>query len=291
MEQEYSLKKDWQASGASSTDTSFPMTGNFRAKELTPRANKTSFRCSRKASIDIASDFFRNSFIRTPQSLSSLPPFRADLNKAAENTRNLMNEITFMKEKSNVNSNSNFQSPSSSTINPQTRNNNIPMGNGINSRGMNSQLSTNGNGNIKCDGFPETVDVGTTINSRVKPTTAPYGDTSTLYSKTNGGSGDMNTNNTEKSQLTNNANSDNHYPTIGQGKRSHSQQIIATPHQPCCECLGCRGGMMPGDSMGDVTTENANKGAPICVLFAIFLLVSIVVISCVMVYLKAGKDL
>ena len=91
------------------------MTGNFRAKELTPRANKTSFRCSRKASIDIASDFFRNSFIRTPQSLSSLPPFRADLNKAAENTRNLMNEITFMKEKSNVNSNSNFQSPSNFT--------------------------------------------------------------------------------------------------------------------------------------------------------------------------------
>ena len=253
----------------------------YRAKELT-RANNSS---KRKASIDAASEFFR----------SSLPPIRADLAKAAQNTRNFMTEISFLKDHSSLANNlsitnSNFKSPASSTVNHSK--NNTQIGNGINSKGINntmtlSNIQPNGgnynislNSDLKCNEFTETADVGTTIDSRMKPS---HGDASTVFNRTNGG--DINMINSDRNQLPNS--SDVQYPSLGPGKRSHSQQIIATPHQPCCECLGCRGDYR--DSMGDVTTENANKGAPICVLFAIFLLVSIVVISCVMVYLKAGR--
>jgi len=282
-EQNYALKKDWQQYGtcAEENSTTMPKLG-YRAKEL--RTGRTNNSTKRKASIDAASEFFR----------SSLPPIRADLAKAAQNTRHFMTEISFLKDHSSLannlsNTNSNFKSPASSIVNPSK--NNIQLGNGINSKGINntmplSNIQPNGgnfsmplNSDLKCDEFTETTDVGTTINSRMKTS---HGESVTVYNGTNGG--EVNNTNSDRSQLTN---SDTQYPSLGPGKRSHSQQIIATPHQPCCECLGCRGDYR--DSMGDVTTENANKGAPICVLFAIFLLVSIVVISCVMVYLKAGR--
>ena len=260
----------------------------YRAKEL--RTGPTNISSKRKASIDAASEFFQ----KFSGGRSSLPPIRADLAKAAHNTRNFMTEISFLKDNSSLtnnlsNTNSNFKSPASSTVNPSK--NNFQMGNGMNSKGINNTMSLSnmhpngGNGNVsmnsdlKCDDFTETVDVGTTINSRMKTS---HGEASTVFNRTNGG--DVNIANSDRSQLTN---SDTQYPSLGHGKRSHSQQIIATPHQPCCECLGCRGDYR--DSLGDVATEGTNKGAPICVLFAIFLLVSIVVISCVMVYLKAGR--
>ena len=288
MESDYNLKQDWQLCGTSSTDPNAWNPTNYRAKELTKKPANMS---KRKLSFDVANQFFR----------SRVPPITADLQKAAENTKNFMTEITFMNDNSrhnnmatipetiNENTNLNFKSSASSNFN-SSRSNNVPMVNGIQSKGLNnlaasSNIHTNGrNGNLlmnsslKGGGFPDTVDVGTTINSRTKPPT--YGDTNNMFGRKNGS--DVNTNNNDRSQLTN---SDVEYPTIGKGKRSQSQQIIATPHQPCCECLGCTS----GGNMGDVTTENGSKGAPICVLFAIFLLVSIVVISCVMVYLKAGR--
>ena len=289
------MKNDWQTCGTSANDLTAPVGKlGYRANAITPR---TSFKNSRKTSIDVASDFFRNTFSSgVPPMKVNVPPMKVDLAKAATNTRNFMTEISFLKDNSramnspNVNANSNVKSSISSSIHP-TRNN-TQMGNGINSKGLNDTMAssiyhpnggnrnTSMNPNFKSSDFPETVDVGTTINSRTKPI---HGEPSAVFTRANGG--DVNITNSDRSQLTN---SDSGYPSVGQGKKtSHGQQIIATPHQPCCECLGCRGDYR--DSMGDVTTENANKGAPICVLFAIFLFVSIIVISCVMVYLKAGR--
>ena len=266
--------------GTSETDAQHLPILNYRAKELTNKSNNAKF-LKRNTSIDVASEFFR----------SSLPPIKADLAKAAENTKHFMTEISFMSDNSRnnkmSNANTNFKSSAASTFNSSS--NNIPLVNGIESKALNNLITpsttlTNGrNGNVLMnssvngDGFPETVDVGTTVNSRTKPS---HVDANKVFGRKNGS--DVNTNNTNRSLINN---SDVDYPTIGKGKRSQSQQIIATPHQPCCECLGCSS----GGTMGDVTTENGSKGAPICVLFAIFLLVSIVVISCVMVYLKAGR--
>ena len=287
-EHDYSLKNNWQTTGTSVNDLTAPVGKlGYRANELTPRT--TLGPKGRKTSIDVASDFFRNTFS------SNVPPMKVDLAKAATNTRNFMTEISFLKDNSrvmnspNVNTNPNLKSSISSSGHP-TRNNS-QMGNGINSKGLNNTMDSsiyhpNGgnrgetiNPNLKSDEFPDTVDVATTINSRLKPN---HGEPSAVFTRANGG--DVNIINSDRSQLTN---SDTGYPSVGQGKKSHGQQIIATPHEPCCECLGCRGDYR--DSMGDVTSDNANKGAPICVLFAIFLFVSIIVISCVMVYLKAGR--
>ena len=293
VEQDYTMKKDWQQYGTSATDLNTTMPNfSYRAKELTKRGKNSHL--NRKVSMDNAHDFFTRNFTK-----ASVPPIAADLAKAAENTKNFMTEISFLKDTSrnsfsnsfsNMNMNSNFKTCAPSTVNSPR--NNLPMGNGIHSKGLNnvtgssSMNNKNGNGNflrnsnVNGEDYPGTVDVGTTINSRKK---SSHADSNTVLNRTNGGDLDMN--NSDRSQLTN---SDPiSYPSIGQGKRSQSQQIIATPHQPCCECLGCRGDYR--DSMGDVSTGDTNKGAPICVLFAIFLLVSIVVISCVMVYLKAGR--
>ncbi len=58
------------------------------------------------------------------------------------------------------------------------------------------------------------------------------------------------------------------YPSIA--KPSASMQIIATRNRPCCECV------------------RNDQRAPVCLLFIIFLVVSVSVISGVMVYLKSG---
>ncbi len=58
------------------------------------------------------------------------------------------------------------------------------------------------------------------------------------------------------------------YPSIA--KPSASMQIIATRNRPCCECV------------------RNDQRAPICLLFIIFLVVSVSVISGVMIYLKSG---
>ena len=295
-EPNYNLKNDWQVSGTSVNDLTAPVGKlGYRANELTPRTNLSAR--GRKTSIDVASDFFRNTF----SSNMNVPPMKVDLAKAATNTRNFMTEISFLKDSSrvmnspNVNTNQNIKSSISSSVHP-TRNNN-QMGNGINSKGLNNTMDSslyhpNGgnrtnvmNLNLKSEEFPETVDVGTTINSRLKPS---HGEPSAMFTRANGG--DVNITNSDMDQLTN---SDTAYPSAGQARKSHSQQIIATPHEPCCECIDCGVGVgVPyghRDRLGDVTSQSENKGAPICVLFAIFLFVSIIVISCVMVYLKAGR--
>jgi hypothetical protein len=61
------------------------------------------------------------------------------------------------------------------------------------------------------------------------------------------------------------------YPAMS--KPSPSLQIIATRNRPCCECV------------------KKDNRAPICLLFLIFLVVSVSVISGVMVYLKSGKKI
>lgn len=60
------------------------------------------------------------------------------------------------------------------------------------------------------------------------------------------------------------------YPTMA--KPSPSLQIIATRNRPCCECI-----------------RADQRGAPVCLLFLIFIVVSISVISGVMIYLKSGN--
>ena len=77
------------------------------------------------------------------------------------------------------------------------------------------------------------------------------------------------------------------YPSMGKVTRTHSQTVIATPAaDPCCECLGL--GQNSGGTLGHVTTDNPSRGAPLFVLFVIFFLVSAIVVSGVMLYLKSG---
>lgn len=64
-------------------------------------------------------------------------------------------------------------------------------------------------------------------------------------------------------------------------KRAASMQIIATPHRPCCDWNGCMTKYFGGGDSGQPT--------PICVLFAIFLLFSLLVVSGVLIYLRGGK--
>ena len=64
-----------------------------------------------------------------------------------------------------------------------------------------------------------------------------------------------------------------------------SVQIIATPHKPCFDCACWR-----ENCGGGAGAANANgKSTPICVLFAIFLVFSLAVVSGVMIYLRGGK--
>ena len=288
-------EKDWQTYGTSSTDPKNQPRISYRASALDKknqvhRLGGRSPSQKRKMSIEVANEFL----------MRSLPPIRADLSKVAENTRHFISEkVPFMHDNlqnrmPTTNSgelnvgNEHYNTSTSETL--TSSGNNFPYANGINSKGTNSTsnyYNTNGrNGLIPYSnqGRTDSVDVGTTISSRTKTSTLTGDRSSTLLSRGSTKGNDANINASERSLLNNDSESE--YPTVGKGKRSQSQQIIATPHQPCCECLGCTS----GGTMGDVTMgENANKGAPICVLFAIFLLVSIVVIACVMVYLKAGR--
>ena len=220
---------------------------SYRANELTTKPHVS----KRKASFDVTAELLQG---------LHRPPIRADLAKAAQNTKNFMTGISFMNDTSrnnnmaNVNTSSNFKSTSSSTINPSS--NNVQFVNGIDSKALhhstplptiNENVGRNGNvlmnrTGLNSDGFPDTVDVGTTINSRTKPSS--YVDTNKVLQRRN--VSDVNHRNTNKNPLDAN---EGEYPTIGKGKRSQSQQIIATPHQPCCECLGCSDG---GGTMGDV---------------------------------------
>ena len=94
-EHDYSLKNNWQTTGTSVNDLTAPVGKlGYRANELTPRTNLGPK--GRKTSIDVASDFFRNTFS------SNVPPMKVDLAKAATNTRNFMTEISFLKDNSRV---------------------------------------------------------------------------------------------------------------------------------------------------------------------------------------------
>ena len=270
------------------------LTRNYRATERTKPKNIS----KRKASFDVASEHLSDFLHR------ALPPIRADIAKAAENTKGLMSEIPFINEnlqnapRGTIYGNGSFSpmvlKTTPSTFSP-SGNNALPA-NGIESKALKQTNGPfapytngkNGNGIVNTSvpnkSLYDMVDVATTVSSRTKLPNAG-GRKESGRNK----SGDANMNSSERSLLND---CDGEYPTVGKPTRTRSQQIIATPHEPCCECLGCagmRGGMASGMSMGDVTSENTNRGAPICVLFAIFLLVSIVVISCVMVYLKAGR--
>jgi hypothetical protein len=76
---------------------------------------------------------------------------------------------------------------------------------------------------------------------------------------------------------------DGDYPTIGRAPSSGSQ-IVAKPIKPCC--WGCCG----GSTSSAINAGNPHQHAvPICVLFIIFLFVSIVVVGGIMFYLKSGK--
>ena len=69
------------------------------------------------------------------------------------------------------------------------------------------------------------------------------------------------------------------YPAMP--KRTTSMQIIATPHRPCFEC-NC------WDKMTGVS-EGGRGHTPICVLFTVFLVFSMLVVSGVMLYLRGGE--
>ena len=275
-------------------------TRNYRATELTKPKNIP----RRKASFDVASEkFFNKASVASDFLHRALPPIRADIAKAADHTKGLMNEMPYIAEhlqnapRGTIYGNGSFKPSTDASPFSPPGNNALPA-NGIESKAMGMKHANgpvapytngkNGNGIVNTSvpnkSLYDMVDVATTVSSRTKLPNAG-GRKESGRNK----SGDANMNSSERSLLND---CDGEYPTVGKPTRTRSQQIIATPHEPCCECLGCagmRGGMASGMSMGDVTSENTNRGAPICVLFAIFLLVSIVVISCVMVYLKAGR--
>lgn len=75
------------------------------------------------------------------------------------------------------------------------------------------------------------------------------------------------------------------YPTIGRAPASGSQ-IIAKPIKPCC------GGCCGGSTSSAINEGNPHQHAvPICVLFIIFIFVSVCVVGGIMFYLKSGKEL
>lgn len=74
--------------------------------------------------------------------------------------------------------------------------------------------------------------------------------------------------------------SSTNYPR-GLPKTSPSMQIIATRHRPCCDC-GCLGHLARQTS--GANTPNGQQ--PICVLFSVFLIVSLLLVSGIMLYLR-----
>ena len=73
------------------------------------------------------------------------------------------------------------------------------------------------------------------------------------------------------------------YPTIARAPSSGSQ-IVAKPIRPCC------GGCCGGSTSSAINEGNPNQHAvPICLLFIIFLFVSVIVVTGIMFYLKSGK--
>jgi hypothetical protein len=61
---------------------------------------------------------------------------------------------------------------------------------------------------------------------------------------------------------------------MGGLKKSPSTRVIA--QKPCCEC-------------NLFQSEPSGKPAPICVLFSVFILASVVVVGGIMFYLRGGK--
>jgi hypothetical protein len=73
------------------------------------------------------------------------------------------------------------------------------------------------------------------------------------------------------------------YPTLARAPSSGSQ-IIAKPIKPCC--WGCCG----GSTSSAINPGNPHQHAvPVCLLFIIFLFVSVIVVTGIMFYLKSGK--
>jgi len=76
------------------------------------------------------------------------------------------------------------------------------------------------------------------------------------------------------------------YPTMSRAS-STTSQIVAKPARPWCWGL-C--GLCGRSSTGIVNTNNPQQSSvPICLLFIIFLVASVFVVSGIMVYLKAGN--
>ena len=75
------------------------------------------------------------------------------------------------------------------------------------------------------------------------------------------------------------------YPTLARAPSSGSQ-IVAKPIRPCC------GGCCGGSTTSAINEGNPHQHAvPICLLFIIFLVVSVIVISGIMFYLKSGRTI
>ncbi len=85
------------------------------------------------------------------------------------------------------------------------------------------------------------------------------------------------------------------FPTLP--RRTNSVPVIATPHRPLCDCSGCVdilcsggvGGFRLRGSAAGGTARNGGQHAPICLLFSVFLIFSLLVVSGIMIYLRGGN--
>ena len=171
-------------------------------------------------------------------------------------------------ERSYSNSKSTYDFPSSTSLNQTTTaygRSLTRMSSYGSSSGASSRLKTNQNGGFR----------STDVDSRNAYNANGYSATpNNNFRRTGGGNSFQSTS------------VDSEYPKAVLPRRSTSMQIVATRHRPLCQCgffyvlkryLGC------------APPQTSDGHQPICVLFSVFLLVSLLLVSGVMLFLRGGE--